>query len=166
MSDAQTGHEKTLTALLPALAGASLIYGVGMIETGVTMDYGQLVMDNEFAGMIKYALKGIPVNDETLAVDVIREVGPFGDFLTHDHTYNHMKTEQTFPELIDRRVREEWEASGGENIHDKAWEKAKHILKTHKPEPLPSDVLSTIRSIVEETEAELGVSKKRKTAAS
>jgi trimethylamine--corrinoid protein Co-methyltransferase len=166
MSDAQTGHEKTLTALLPALAGANLIYGVGQLETGVTMDYGQLVMDNEFIGMVKYVLKGIPVNDETLAVDVIREVGAFKDFLSQDHTLEHMKTEQTHPELIDRRVREEWEASGGKSIHERAWEKARHILETHHPEAIPSDVRATMRSIVEETEEELGVSKKKKAAAS
>ena len=55
MCDAQSGHEKTITGLLPALAGANLIYGLGMIESGMTFDYGQLVMDNEFAEMIKYA---------------------------------------------------------------------------------------------------------------
>lgn len=141
------------------MAGANLIYGVGQLETGVTVDYGQLVMDNDFIGMIKYALKGIPVNDETLAVDVIRKVGSFNDFLTQDHTFNHMRTEQTHPELIDRRVREEWEASGATSIHERAWEKARHILNTHKPEPLQPDVLSTIKSIIKETEAELGVDK-------
>jgi trimethylamine--corrinoid protein Co-methyltransferase len=128
------------------------------------MDYGQLVMDNEFIEMVKYVLKGIPVNDETLAVDVIREVGAFQDFLSHDHTLKHMKTEQTHPELIDRRVREEWKSLGGTSIHERAWEKALHILETHKPEPLPSDVLSTLQSIVEETEEELGVSTKKAAA--
>ena len=56
MCDAQSGHEKTLTGLLPALAGANLIYGLGMIEMGMTIDFGQLVMDNEFARMIKHTL--------------------------------------------------------------------------------------------------------------
>ncbi len=55
MTDAQSGHEKTLTGLLPALAGANLIYGLGMLESGVTLDFGQLVMDAEFARMIKFA---------------------------------------------------------------------------------------------------------------
>ena len=71
MTDAQSGHEKTLTGLLPALAGANLIYGLGMLESGVTMDYGQLVLDNEIARLIKYTVAGIPVNDETLAVEDI-----------------------------------------------------------------------------------------------
>ena len=67
VGDAQAGHEKTLTGLLAALAGVNVVYGLGMLESGVTIDFGQLVMDNEFAGMIKHVLKGIPVDDENLA---------------------------------------------------------------------------------------------------
>jgi len=84
--DAQSGHEKTLTGLLAALAGANLIYGLGMLESGVTFDCGQFVMDNEFARMIKQCVRGIPVDDETLAVDDIAAVGSFGDFLSLDAT--------------------------------------------------------------------------------
>jgi trimethylamine--corrinoid protein Co-methyltransferase len=161
MSDAQAGHEKTLSAILPALAGANMIYGVGMFETGLTLDYGQMVMDNEFAEMIKFVLKGIPINDETLALDVIHEIGSSSDFVSHEHTYERMRTEQTHPELIDRQVRESWEQSGSRDIHERAWGKANHILDTHQPEPLSDNVLATIRSIVEESEKELGVSAQR-----
>lgn len=129
-----------------------------MLEMGVTFDFGQLVMDNEFARMIKHAVRGIPVNDETLAVDVIKEVGPFKDFLSHKHTLRHMRS-QSQPVLIDRRRRSKWEQAGGTDIYQRATEKAREILETHKPEPLPDSVLSTLRSIVEETEDELGVSK-------
>jgi trimethylamine--corrinoid protein Co-methyltransferase len=141
---------------LPALAGANLIYGLGMIEMGMTIDYGQLVMDNEFARMIKYSLRGIPVNDETLAVDVMHAVGPGNDFLGHDHTFKYME-KQSQPTLIDRRMRADWEAGGKTDLHQRALEKARHILETHKPEPLPEDVLATMRGIVEEAEKELGV---------
>jgi trimethylamine--corrinoid protein Co-methyltransferase len=158
MVDAQSGHEKTITGLLPALAGANLIYGLGMIEMGMTIDYGQMVMDNEFARMIKYVVQGIPVNDESLAVDVIHEIGVGKDFLSHESTYKHMRT-QSQPKLIDRRTREEWEASGSTDIYQRALEEAKYILENHKPDPLPDNVLATIRSIVEESEAELGVEK-------
>ena len=157
MCDAQSGHEKTLTGLLPALAGANLIYGLGMIEMGMTIDYGQLVMDNEFARMIKHTLQGIPVNDETLAVDVIREVGIGKDFLSHETTFKHMRS-QSNPELIDRRTREDWLADGSKDLYQRALEKAKHILETHEPDPLSPEASTTIRSIVEDAEAELGVS--------
>jgi trimethylamine--corrinoid protein Co-methyltransferase len=140
------------------LAGANLIYGLGMIEMGMTIDYGQLVMDNEFARMIKYTVQGIPVNDETLAVDVINEIGIGKDFLSHDSTYKHMRS-QSHPELIDRKMREDWVQAGSTDIYQRAMEQARFILENHKPDPLDEDVLSTIRSIVEEAEAELGVNK-------
>ena len=138
------------------MAGANLIYGLGMIEMGMTIDYGQMVMDNEFARMIKYLVQGIPVNDETLAVDVIKEIGVGKDFLSHESTYQHMRM-QSQPKLIDRRMREDWQAAGGKDIYQRALEEARYILENHKPDPLPDDVLAAIRSIVEEAEAELGI---------
>ena len=153
------GHEKTLTGLMAALAGANLIYGLGMLESGITFDFGQLVMDNEFARMVKHTINGFSVDDESLAADIIREVGPAKDFLMHAHTFRHMRS-QSQPELIDRKGMEEWKASGSKNIYLRATEKARNILDTHKPEPLPEDVISEIQSIIKETEAELGVSKK------
>ena len=127
-----------------------------MIEMGMTIDYGQMVMDNEFAKMIKHVVQGIPVNDDTLAVDVIHEVGVGKDFLSHDNTFKHMKT-QSQPKLIDRRTREDWDADGKTDLHQRAFEKARKILENHQPEPLSENVLLTLRSIVQEAEAELGV---------
>lgn len=158
MGDAQAGHEKTLTGLLAALAGINVVYGLGMLESGVTIDFGQLVMDNEFAGMIKHVLNGIPVNDENLAVDVIHAVGPLKDFLGQKHTLKHMRS-QSQPSLIDRRRRSKWEELGKTDIYERASAKAREILETHQPDPLPDSVLSTIRSIVEDAEEELGVDK-------
>ncbi len=125
---------------------------------GMTIDYGQMVMDNEFAKMIKYVVQGIPVNDETLAVDVICEVGVGKDFLSHENTYKHMRT-QSQPKLIDRRTREDWLMGGQTDIHQRALAEARHILENHKPDPLPEDVLTTLRSIVQEAEEELGIGK-------
>jgi trimethylamine--corrinoid protein Co-methyltransferase len=155
VSDAQVGHEKTLTGLIPALAGANMIYGLGMLESGITFDYGQLVLDCEFARMIKHVVKGFAVNDYTLAKDVIREIGPFGNFLTHKHTLNGMRA-QSRVELIDRTMREEWLAKGAVPIREKALQKVRHILESHKPEPLPDTVRAHIRAIVEEAEKETG----------
>ena len=125
-----------------------------MLEMGMTIDYGQLVMDNEFARMIKHVVGGIPVTDETLALDAIDEIGPFKDFLSHETTYKNMRS-QSQPRLIDRRMREDWEASGGTDIYQKATEQARHILESHKPLPLSDSVLADLRSIVEEAEKEM-----------
>ena len=156
MVDAQSGHEKTLTGLLTALAGANLIYGAGMLESGMTIDYGQLVMDAEFARLIKYTVAGVPVNDETLSVDVINDIGPFHDFLSHADTLRHMRT-QSQPTLIDRRVREEWQAAGSTTLHERALKKARQILDAHVPDALPDGVADELAAIVRDAERELGV---------
>ena len=98
------------------MAGANLIYGAGMIESGVTFDSAQFVMDNEIARMIKHIVGGIRVDDESLAVDDIAAVGAFGDFLSLDATMRHMR-ELSQPEVLDRRVREDWESRGGTDLY-------------------------------------------------
>ena len=150
------GHEKTITGLIPALAGANMIYGSGMLESGITFDYGQLVLDCEFARMIKHTIQGIPVNDETLAIDPIKEIGQGGDYLMHKHTFKHMRS-QSKPELIDRKMRGAWEKAGATTAYDRAMEKVRYILENHTPEPLSQEVLTKVRSIVLETEKEMGI---------
>ena len=97
---------------------------------------------------------GIPLNDDTLAVDVIDEIGPFGDFLSHPHTFNGMRS-QSRPEIIDRRGRGMWESDGATDSYTRALNKVKTIIETHEPEPLSDEVLTKIRTIVQETEAKL-----------
>ncbi len=149
------GHEKTLTGLIAALAGANLIYGPGMLESGITFDFAQLVLDNEFARMIKQTVRGFSINDESLAVDVIKSVGPSKDFLAQEHTLKHMRAHSR-PELIDRSDMETWQASGATDSYQRAVEKTRDILQNHKPDPLPEEVLAQMRSIITETEGELG----------
>ena len=104
MVDFQSGHEKTITGLLPALSGCNVIYGLGMLEMGITFDLAQLVLDNEVAGLIKTAVNGMVVNDETLSVDLIKEIGPFKDYLAHDSTFDNMHSISS-PKLINRQDR-------------------------------------------------------------
>ena len=141
-----------MTALLPALAGANLIYGAGMIESGVVFDFGQLVMDNEFARMIKHAVMGVLVDDERLGVDDIAEVGPFGDFLSLGSTLTFMR-DRSQPRLIDRHARDDWAAAGGKDLHQHSLEEARRLLATHVPEPLSDDVVQEIRRIVDAADA-------------
>ncbi len=156
MVDAQSGHEKTITGILPALAGANVIYGLGMLEMGITFDLAQLVIDNEIAEMIKYTVKGIPVNEETLAVDIIREMGIGKDYLAHESTYQH-RASQSRAELMDRRMREDWEADGSTDLYQRAHDKMIDILETYEPPQLSDSVLQDIREIVDEAEKEQGV---------
>ena len=142
-----------------ALAGANLIYGAGMTESGVTFDCGQLVMDNEFARMIKHVVAGVRVDDDSLMVEDIRKVGSSGDYLSLDSTYKHMR-EQSQPTLMDRRVREEWEADGSTDMATRAMNRAREIIESHKPEPIDADVLKQMEKFVAAADAERGVTAK------
>ena len=101
-----------------------MIYGLGMLESGITFDFGQLVLDCEFARMIKHTVQGFRVNDDTLALDVIKEIGPGGHYLMHEHTLQGMRS-QSRPELIDRQTREVWEKAGATTAYQRATAKAK-----------------------------------------
>jgi trimethylamine--corrinoid protein Co-methyltransferase len=92
-------------------------------------------------------------------VDVIREIGPSKDFLTHVHTRKHMSA-QSQPKLIDRHRMNKWKSMGETDIYQRATEQVHRILETHEPEPLPGDVIENIRSMILETELELGISDK------
>jgi trimethylamine--corrinoid protein Co-methyltransferase len=133
-----------------------MIYGAGMLESGITFDYGQLVLDCEFARMIKHTIQGVPVNDETLAIDPIKEIGQGGDHLMHKLTFKYMRS-QSAVELIDRKMRGNWEKAGSLSAYDRAMEKVRYILENHTPKPLPDEVLAKIRSIVTDTEKEMGI---------
>ena len=148
------GHEKTLTGLIPALAGANLIYGPGMLESGITFDYAQLVLDSEFIRMIKHVLNGFRVDRESLAVDLIKSVGMSGDFISQKHTLEHMQAHSQ-PEFMDRRRMETWQAAGARDSYQLALEKTRDILQNHQPEPLPDKVQKELKRIIAETEKEL-----------
>ena len=131
---------------MAALAGANLIYGLGMIESGMTFDFGQLVMDNEFARMIKFAVGGIPVTDETLSVDVIKEVGPFSDFLSHEK-YLPVYANPV-PAQADRPGGSPaMEAAGKTDLHQRALAQAVKILETHVPPHCPRACLKNCEKL-------------------
>ena len=127
-----------------------------MIESGVTFDFGQLVMDNEIARMIKHVVAGIPVDDETLAVEDIAKVGAFGDFLSLDATLRHMR-ELSQPTVLDRRVREDWEERGATDLAARTRARALEVIDTHEPLPLDADVAKQIRGIIAAADREKGV---------
>jgi trimethylamine--corrinoid protein Co-methyltransferase len=152
------GHEKTLTGIIPALAGANLIYGPGMLESGLTFDFAQLVLDCEFVRMIQHTIGGFAVDDESLAIDLIKAVGPAKDFLTQPHTLKHVRSHSQ-PEFIDRGPMTKWKAAGATDSYTRAAEKTREILQNHKPEPLPDKVLADMQAIIKETEEALGIAR-------
>ena len=126
-----------------------------MLESGMVLNYGQLVSDNEMISAVKQILKGIVVNDETLAVDVIREVGARGHFMSHEHTFQRVRTEHFLPELMDRNVYVRWKEQGEKTMASNADDKAREILESHKPEPLADGIEDKLRSFIEDAAKKL-----------
>jgi trimethylamine--corrinoid protein Co-methyltransferase len=117
-----------------------------MLEDMSTIAYEQFVMDNELLGMAMRAVRGIEVNDETLALDAIDRVGPGGHYLMDEHTLRYMRTEHYYPSAIfDRQGREMWEEAGATDAWARAKEVARRILAEHQPEPLDPAVDAWIR---------------------
>jgi trimethylamine--corrinoid protein Co-methyltransferase len=149
--DVQAGYEKASTALLAALAGANYIHdAAGLLEGAMTAGYAQYVIDNEIIGMALRASRGIDVNPDTLAVDVIDNVGPGGDYLGQEHTMKYMRTETFFTQVADRQNHTNWINSGSKNGWDKADEIARKILETHRTMPILRDTHEKIKEIVPE----------------
>lgn len=146
-----------MSMLMSALAGANMIYGLGMVDLGMTLDYAQLVVDNEIARMVRKVLGGISVCDETMAVDVIRSVGAGGHFLSAPHTRKHMRDEQSHAVLLDRSSYSKWEAEGRLDLAERALQETRRILETHKPVPLSPAITDELRKIILDAADEWGV---------
>jgi trimethylamine--corrinoid protein Co-methyltransferase len=155
--DHQSAYEFTLSATMTALTGADIIFGCGGIEQGLTMDYAKLIMDAEMVRMIMKAAGDISCDGDGLALDVIRNVGPGGSFLTHRHTLKHMHL-QSRPHLFDRRTLEDWGSNNTDNyLLEQAYATAVDIIKTYTQSRLPAGVESSMAEIVQEFESEFGL---------
>jgi trimethylamine--corrinoid protein Co-methyltransferase len=149
--DQQAAAEGSLWMLITALGGGNLIHDVGYIESGITASYEMLVGMNEVAGLVKRFMRGIEVSAETIALDVIGQVGPGGQFLDHPHTYQHFRSNWA-PKLFDRATREDWEMEGQLTTADKATAKVRKILETYQPEPLSDGIAKALEAVIQKAE--------------
>lgn len=127
----QAGAERALNRLMTALAGASVLFGQGMLETGLTFDIPTLLVDDEIIDYVLRMLAGFKVDATTLSTDLIKEVGPFGTYLAEMNTFEHLGDLSTY-NLMNRRNYDMWAASGKPDLYGQARERAKEILATHK----------------------------------
>ena len=154
--DAQAILEGTMNALFIGLAGANLIMGGGSINSILTFDYAKMVIDHEMFRYIRKIIEGVRINEETLALDVIDQVGPGGNYLTHDHTFDHMRSSSTAG-LFCRTGMEQWIDAGRKDMYERAKEKALELLSNHEPEALPRGAADQMREIVTAFEKEKGI---------
>ena len=123
-----------------------------MLEAGMTFSFGQLVIDDEIAAMVKRVVNGVSLDDELMGVELIKKVGIGNNFLTQRHTLNNIETEQIQATIIDRRMRGAWERKGSKSLIQSANEKAAELLQTHEPKPLPEDMIKELKRIVKSAE--------------
>jgi trimethylamine--corrinoid protein Co-methyltransferase len=147
--DGQAIFEGGLLTFLSAMAGANLNHDVGYLDFGRTGSLEMIVIMDEIIDQTKRLLRGVPVNDETLALSVIDRVGPGGHFLTEDHTLTHLRTTQWRPTLISREGYEQWKESGALSLRDRGRAKALRIIENHKPKPIDAQKASMLDALVE-----------------
>jgi trimethylamine--corrinoid protein Co-methyltransferase len=151
--DAQAGYEFTINAMAMAMSGANMIFGAGGIESGLTFDYAKLIMDHECITNIKKMIGGVKIDDESMVLDLIDEVGPGGAYLTHRHTFKHTRSHSQGI-IFDRKTRDGWmNSSKGKDLTERAYEKAADIIENHRPTPLIPGAQETINGLLEEFEA-------------
>jgi trimethylamine--corrinoid protein Co-methyltransferase len=142
----QAGLENSLSTFMASLSMSDMLLGVGLLSGSTVWSFAEMIMDCEIFGIIAKMLEGIPINEETLAFEAIREVGPGGTYLTHGHTRRHLR-ELWLNTFLDRRPTSVWEKKK-DGAPDWALEKAKRILETHRPDALSPALEAELRRII------------------
>ncbi len=150
--DHQCGMEATISLMTALLHGANLVHDVGFMDSGLQGSLQLQVMANDTIGWLRAATAGVPVDDETLALDVIDELGPEGDYLGHQHTLRHFR-EPYYSKLADKGTHAQWVERGATPMEERAAQQVNKILESHQPEPLPPEVQRAIKQIVQREQA-------------
>jgi len=149
----QAGLENSLSTFMACVVMSDMLLGAGFLHGSRIWSYAQMMLDCEIFSIIHKMMQGIVVDDETLALEAIANVGPGGNYLSQKHTRQHMR-ELFLPQFMDRRPYNEWEARK-DDARDWALEKARKILASHQPDKLDSHVSAELEKIISSTEAGL-----------
>jgi trimethylamine--corrinoid protein Co-methyltransferase len=145
--DLQAAAEAALSLVVESLAGGNIIHDLGYLESGLTFSFIQLALCDEIVSWIKAFMKRFDVSEETLALDVIAEMGPDGQYLSTGHTKKHYR-ERWYPGLFERADYGTWLKNGGKDLSVRARDKIEKILGEHKPALLPPDIKGRLQEIV------------------
>jgi trimethylamine---corrinoid protein Co-methyltransferase len=152
--DIQAGYEKSMSTLFAALAGVELIHGAvsGWVQSVLSHCPAAAVVSNEICGYVKRILEGVKVNKSTMAVDVIKDIGPGGNFLMHPHTMQYFRSEIWEPTISRRLTPSEWEKKGKKGVMDYAQEKVDRILSEDPVSYISADAKNEIAEIVKKAD--------------
>ncbi len=145
--DAQAAYESATTCLLAALAGGNFIHeAAGLLEGAMTASFAQYVIDNDIIGGCLRALRGVEVNEESMAVKTISAVGPGGNFLGEAHTVKYMRSESFSPRVSDRRSYHAWKAAGGKDSWTTADEIAQKMMEEEHDHFVEEELIQQIKN--------------------
>ena len=145
--DQQAAAEAALTILADTLMGGNIIHDLGYLESGLTFSLAQLAICDQIVGWIKAFMKEVEVSEETLALDIIRQVGVEGQYLKTSHTRRHVK-DHWYPDLFERGTFNDWKQRGGLSLGERAADRVRRVLDEHQPESLPNEIRTRLREIV------------------
>jgi trimethylamine--corrinoid protein Co-methyltransferase len=149
LPDAQASYESMMSLLMAQACGINFVlHSAGILESFNCMSYEKFIIDDEMCGMVKRIKRGIEVNPDTLALDVIKAVGPGGHFLDKDHTFDHFRTEFYQPRLSNRDDYVTWQAKGSYQCMQTAHKKVKEILEIYEAPELPPDADKDMQTFI------------------
>jgi len=145
--DAQAAAEAALTLFANAASGANLIHDVGYLDCAMTGSLELVVFCDEMVGWLRRYLRKLDISEETLALDLIHEVGPDGHFLETKHTLRHVR-EDWLPTVSDRFAYHRWAAEGATTLQQRANHKVREVIGNHRAAPLPKDAVKRINAVI------------------
>jgi trimethylamine--corrinoid protein Co-methyltransferase len=153
--DAQAGAESAFSILAQGLAGLNLIHDVGYMDNAMVCSVEQLLLGNEVIVATKRFLRGLEINSQTVARDVIARVGPGGNFIEDEHTFAHFRNELWRPRLFTRLHYSAWMREGAKDTAQRIREEIRRLVETHQPQALPDKTLTALDAIKTKGEKEL-----------
>lgn len=154
--DAQAGAEIAFSLLLQTLQGGNIIHDLGFMDSGMQGSLALMAICNDWVQWIRHATAGVDVSHEGMALDVVHQVGPSGDYLSHPHTLEHCR-DGCYPDLVDMGTYARWVKQGSLDMTARAANQVDQILAEHKAEPLPDDIQREIHKVVEREARRVGV---------
>jgi trimethylamine--corrinoid protein Co-methyltransferase len=146
--DEQLGWEKLLSTMAALGAGVDLLVNAGLFDSAWTVSLEQVVLDAEMISICRRFMEGVPVNDTTIALETIREVGPGGHFIESPHTLEQLRTGALWEaEISNTHTSKQWQEMGKPTVLENAAKRVDRLLSSHRPKTLPSDVLRDLNEI-------------------
>jgi len=149
--DGQVVLEATSSCIMAALSGANLVHDVGLLGNATVVMPDMIVATNEIISMIRHLLPEVRVDEETLALDVIRDVGPGGEFVTHPHTLEHVR-DVWYPDLLYRGGAKAWSGSEQLTFEQRVNARTRELVESHQPEPLSDEIVERIEDLIRRAE--------------